>query len=118
MTQQKNKYANTVFDDIEKYAPGFKASIIGVDILTPPDLEKTFGLTGGNIFHGAMGLDQLYSMRPVPLLSNYQSPVSGLYLCGSGSHPGGGVMGAAGKLAAEALLKNFRKSKWRQNLRK
>lgn len=114
----KNKYANTVFDDIEKYAPGFKASIIGVDILTPPDLEKTFGLTGGNIFHGAMGLDQLYSMRPVPLLSNYQSPVSGLYLCGSGSHPGGGVMGAAGKLAAKALLKNFRKSKWRQNLRK
>lgn len=107
----KLKYANTVFDDIEKYAPRFKASIVGFDLLTPPDIEETFGLTGGNIFHGAMGLDQLYSMRPVSLLSNYESPISGLYLCGSGSHPGGGVMGTPGKLAAETLLKNFGKLK-------
>ncbi|XP_069139513.1 pyridine nucleotide-disulfide oxidoreductase domain-containing protein 2-like isoform X2 [Argopecten irradians] len=84
----RNRYADTVFDDIEQYAPGFKASVIGRDILTPPDLEKTFNLTGGNIFHGTMGLDQLYMSRPTTRLSNYKSPVRGLYLCGSGAHPG------------------------------
>nr|XP_033796952.1 pyridine nucleotide-disulfide oxidoreductase domain-containing protein 2 isoform X2 [Geotrypetes seraphini] len=86
--QEKNNYADTVFDWIEKYAPGFKASVIGRDILTPPDLERIFGLPEGNIFHGSMSLDQLYFARPVPGYSNYRSPVNGLYLCGSGAHPG------------------------------
>ncbi|OWF40195.1 pyridine nucleotide-disulfide oxidoreductase domain-containing protein 2-like [Mizuhopecten yessoensis] len=107
--QSRNKYADTVFDDIEKYAPGFKASVVGRDILTPPDLEKTFNLTGGNIFHGTMGLDQLYMSRPISRLSNYRSPVRGLYLCGSGAHPGGGVMGSAGRLAAITALSDFKK---------
>uniref|UniRef100_A0A8C3ULK3 Pyridine nucleotide-disulfide oxidoreductase domain-containing protein 2 n=1 Tax=Catharus ustulatus TaxID=91951 RepID=A0A8C3ULK3_CATUS len=86
--QARNAYADTVFDCIEDYAPGFKASVIGRDILTPPDLERIFGLPGGNIFHGGMSLDQLYFARPAPSCSGYRSPVPGLYLCGSGAHPG------------------------------
>ncbi|XP_057259073.1 pyridine nucleotide-disulfide oxidoreductase domain-containing protein 2 isoform X5 [Pezoporus wallicus] len=106
--QAKNAYADTVFDCIEAYAPGFKASVIGRDILTPPDLERIFGLPGGNIFHGGMSLDQLYFARPAPSYSGYRSPVPGLYLCGSGAHPGGGVMGAAGRNAAHVALQDFR----------
>ncbi|XP_069423584.1 pyridine nucleotide-disulfide oxidoreductase domain-containing protein 2 isoform X10 [Ovis canadensis] len=86
--QQRNAYADRVFDCIEAYAPGFKGSVVGRDILTPPDLERVFGLPGGNIFHCAMSLDQLYFARPVPLHSGYRSPLRGLYLCGSGAHPG------------------------------
>ncbi|KAK6185595.1 hypothetical protein SNE40_007795 [Patella caerulea] len=107
--QTKDEYADLVFDCIERYAPGFTNSVIGRDILTPPDLENILGLTGGNIFHGAMSLDQLYFARPLSDISNYRSPVSGLYLCGSGSHPGGGVMGAPGRLAAEKVLADFKK---------
>uniref|UniRef100_A0A663MBI8 Pyridine nucleotide-disulfide oxidoreductase domain-containing protein 2 n=1 Tax=Athene cunicularia TaxID=194338 RepID=A0A663MBI8_ATHCN len=106
--QARNAYADTVFDCIEAYAPGFKASVIGRDILTPPDLERIFGLPGGNIFHGGMSLDQLYFARPAPAYSGYRSPIPGLYLCGSGAHPGGGVMGAAGRNAAQVALKDFR----------
>ncbi|NWW88911.1 PYRD2 protein, partial [Rhynochetos jubatus] len=106
--QARNAYADTVFDCIEAYAPGFKASVIGRDILTPPDLERIFGLPGGNIFHGGMSLDQLYFARPAPSYSGYRSPVPGLYLCGSGAHPGGGVMGAAGRNAARVVLEDFR----------
>uniref|UniRef100_A0A8C6VGJ1 L-amino-acid oxidase n=1 Tax=Naja naja TaxID=35670 RepID=A0A8C6VGJ1_NAJNA len=104
----REDYANRVFDSVEAYAPGFKASIIGIDVLTPPDLEKIFGLPGGNIFHGAMSLDQLYFARPVPAYSSYQSPIQGLYLCGSGAHPGGGVMGAVGRNAARVALEDFK----------
>nr|XP_020667706.1 pyridine nucleotide-disulfide oxidoreductase domain-containing protein 2 [Pogona vitticeps] len=107
--QEREAYADQVFDWIEAYAPGFKASVIGRDILTPPDLERIFGLPGGNIFHGAMSLDQLYFARPVPSYSNYRSPIQGLYLCGSGTHPGGGVMGAAGRNAAKTALGDFKK---------
>ncbi|XP_067858148.1 pyridine nucleotide-disulfide oxidoreductase domain-containing protein 2 [Heptranchias perlo] len=106
----RNLYADRVFDCIEQYAPGFKASVVGRDILTPPDMEKVFGLTGGNIFHGAMSLDQLYMTRPLPSYSNYRSPVKGLYLCGSGAHPGGGVMGSAGRNAAHVVLSDLKRS--------
>ncbi|KAM8781259.1 pyridine nucleotide-disulfide oxidoreductase domain-containing protein 2 isoform 2-T2 [Rhynchonycteris naso] len=102
--QEKNAYADKVFDCIEAYAPGFKGSVVGRDILTPPDLERIFGLPGGNIFHGAMTLDQLYFARPVPRHSGYRCPLPGLYLCGSGAHPGGGVMGAAGRNAARVVF--------------
>ncbi|XP_023062151.1 pyridine nucleotide-disulfide oxidoreductase domain-containing protein 2 isoform X9 [Piliocolobus tephrosceles] len=87
--QERNAYADRVFDCIEVYAPGFKDSVVGRDILTPPDLERIFGLPGGNIFHCAMSLDQLYFARPVPLHSGYRCPLQGLYLCGSGAHPAG-----------------------------
>lgn len=108
--QDKQAFADTVFDWVEKYAPGFKSSVVGRDILTPPDLERIFGLTGGNIFHGSMSLDQLYLARPLPFLSDYRSPIKGLYLCGSGAHPGGGVMGSPGwnaALTAMSDLKSF-----------
>lgn len=106
--QEKNTYADNVFDCIEAYAPGFKSSVLARDILTPPDLEKLFGLPGGNIFHGAMSLDQLYFARPVPQHSGYRCPIQGLYLCGSGAHPGGGVMGAAGRNAAHAVFRDLK----------
>uniref|UniRef100_A0A673AMY9 Pyridine nucleotide-disulfide oxidoreductase domain-containing protein 2 n=1 Tax=Sphaeramia orbicularis TaxID=375764 RepID=A0A673AMY9_9TELE len=86
--QDREAFADTAFDWVEQYAPGFKKSVVGRDVLAPPDLERIFGLTGGNIFHGSMSLDQLYLARPLPSLSDYRSPVKGLYLCGSGSHPG------------------------------
>lgn len=107
--QDRNDYADIVFDTVEQYAPGFKESVIGRDILTPPDLERVFGLTGGNIFHGAISLDQLFMCRPTSKLSNYRGPIQGLYLGGSGAHPGGGVMGSPGRLAAETLLSDFKK---------
>ncbi|XP_059102474.1 pyridine nucleotide-disulfide oxidoreductase domain-containing protein 2 [Peromyscus eremicus] len=106
--QEKNTYADKVFDCIEAYAPRFKSSVLARDILTPPDLEKIFGLPGGNIFHGAMSLDQLYFARPVPQHSGYRCPIQGLYLCGSGTHPGGGVMGAAGRNAAHAVFRDLK----------
>ncbi|KAM9010592.1 pyridine nucleotide-disulfide oxidoreductase domain-containing protein 2 [Ara ararauna] len=111
--QARNAYADSVFDCIEAYAPGFKVSVVGRDILTPPDLERIFGLPGGNIFHGGMSLDQLYFARPAPFYSGYRSPIRSLYLCGSGAHPGGGVMGAAGRNAAHVALEDFRHL-WRQ----
>ncbi|XP_006210602.1 pyridine nucleotide-disulfide oxidoreductase domain-containing protein 2 [Vicugna pacos] len=105
---ERNAYADRVFDCIEAYAPGFKDSVVGRDVLTPPDLERIFGLPGGNVFHCAMALDQLYFARPVPLHSSYRSPLQGLYLCGSGAHPGGGVMGAAGRNAAHVVFRDLR----------
>uniref|UniRef100_A0A8C7CXU1 Pyridine nucleotide-disulfide oxidoreductase domain-containing protein 2 n=1 Tax=Oncorhynchus kisutch TaxID=8019 RepID=A0A8C7CXU1_ONCKI len=107
--QDREAFADSVFSWIEQYAPGFKSSIVGKDILTPPDLERIFGLTGGNIFHGAMSLDQLYLARPLPSLSDYRSPIKGLYLCGSGSHPGGGVMGSPGWNAALAAMADLKR---------
>lgn len=106
----KQKYAQLVFDSIEQYAPGFKNSIIGMDILTPFDLENVFGLTGGNIFHGTVSLDQLYINRPASGWSNYSTPIENLYLAGSGAHPGGGVMGSAGRLAALECISKINKS--------
>ncbi|XP_017735984.1 PREDICTED: pyridine nucleotide-disulfide oxidoreductase domain-containing protein 2 isoform X4 [Rhinopithecus bieti] len=106
--RERDAYADRVFDCIEVYAPGFKDSVVGRDILTPPDLERIFGLPGGNIFHCAMSLDQLYFARPVPLHSGYRCPLQGLYLCGSGAHPGGGVMGAAGRNAAHAAFRDLK----------
>ncbi|KAJ3610584.1 hypothetical protein NHX12_022676 [Muraenolepis orangiensis] len=106
----REAYADLVLDWVEQYAPGFKSSVVGRDILNPSDLERIFGLTGGNIFHGSMSLDQLYLARPLPCLSNYRTPIKGLYLCGSGCHPGGGVMGSSGWNAALAVLADLRSS--------
>jgi len=110
--QTKEDYANVVFDSIEKYAPGFKSSIVGKEVLPPPDLENIFGLTGGNIFHGSMSLDQLYLTRPTTGSVSPGTPVPGLLLCGSGAHPGGGVMGAPGRIAAKDAVRKLG-GKWR-----
>jgi phytoene dehydrogenase-like protein len=104
----KEKYAQLVLDSIEAYAPGFKSSIVGKDVLAPFDLEQIFGLTGGNIFHGSMSLDQFYINRPASGWSGYKTPIKNLYLAGSGAHPGGGVMGSAGRLAALEFLSEMK----------
>jgi phytoene dehydrogenase-like protein len=101
----KNAFADRCFEIVERYAPGFKDSVIDRQILTPRDLEETFNLTGGNIFQGAMNLDKLFMFRPVPGYAGYKMPVRGLYLCGSAAHPGGGVMGAPGMNCAREMLK-------------
>ncbi|XP_045831934.1 pyridine nucleotide-disulfide oxidoreductase domain-containing protein 2 [Trifolium pratense] len=106
----RESFAQKCFALIDEYAPGFSTSVIGYDMLTPPDLEREIGLTGGNIFHGAMGLDSLFLMRPVKGWSNYKTPLKGLYLCGSGAHPGGGVMGAPGRNAANLVLQDVKKT--------
>ncbi|XP_045129040.1 pyridine nucleotide-disulfide oxidoreductase domain-containing protein 2-like isoform X2 [Portunus trituberculatus] len=103
--QTKVEYAKKIFSVVDEYAPGFSNSIVGYEVLPPPDLEKIFGLTGGNIFHGAMSLDQLFVSRPSPLQAGPTTPIPGLLLCGSGAHPGGGVMGAAGRLASLTALR-------------
>jgi phytoene dehydrogenase-like protein len=90
---------------IDEYAPGFSSEIEHYQVLTPLDLEKRFNITKGNIFHGEMALDQMFVMRPVPRYGSYKTPVKNLFLCGSGAHPGGGVMGAPGHNAAMAMLK-------------
>ena len=97
-------FARRVFSSIDRVAPGFSERILHYELLAPPDLERIFGLTGGNIFHGAMSLDRLAFMRPVPGWARYQTPLPGLLLCGAGAHPGGGVMGACGRNAARVLL--------------
>ena len=103
--EEREPFANRVFALIEEYAPGFKSLIVDKQVLTPLDLERRFGLTGGNIFHGEMSLDQMFVMRPLPSCARYRTPIRGLYLCGSGVHPGGGVMGAPGYNAAREMLR-------------
>jgi phytoene dehydrogenase-like protein len=101
-------FADRVFDIIEEYAPNFRSIVEHRQVLTPLDLERRFGITGGNIFHGEMSVDQMFVMRPVPGAARYRMPVRGLYLCGSGAHPGGGVMGAPGHNAARQILADTR----------
>jgi phytoene dehydrogenase-like protein len=101
--------ADLVVDTIETMAPGFKASVLGRMVLTPLDLERKLALTGGDIFHGALSLDQLYAARPALGFGDYRSPIAGLYMCGSGTHPGGGVTGAPGHNAAHEILRDLRR---------
>ena len=100
-----------MLDLIEEYAPGFKNRVLYRHVLSPLDLEEEYGLTGGNIFHGEMSVDQLYFLRPVPGWAKYRTPIRGLYLCASGTHPGGGVMSAPGHNAAREILKDWKKLK-------
>jgi phytoene dehydrogenase-like protein len=101
----REPFYNRVIDLIEEYAPNIRSIIEDKMVLTPLDLERRFGIAGGNIFHGEMSLDQMFVMRPAAGWARYRMPVPGLYLCGSGAHPGGGVMGAPGYNAAREMLK-------------
>jgi phytoene dehydrogenase-like protein len=101
----REPFADRVIDIIEQYAPNIRSIIEHRQVLTPLDLERRFGITGGNIFHGDMSLDQMFVMRPMAGWARYRMPVRGFYLCGSGAHPGGGVMGAPGYNAAREILK-------------
>ena len=100
----EGKAAETIIDTVEAYAPGFRASILGRQILSPLGLERKFGLVGGDIMHGNMSLDQLWSARPVLGNGAYRGPMKGLYMCGAGTHPGGGVTGAPGHNCAAEIL--------------
>jgi len=102
---RKQAFVDRVLDVVAEHAPDIRSKIVGVHALSPLDLEIEFGLTGGNICHGEMTPDRLFSMRPLPGWSNYRTPVPGLLLCGSGTHPGGGVMGACGYNAARVALR-------------
>ncbi|HUD71934.1 MAG TPA: NAD(P)/FAD-dependent oxidoreductase [Dongiaceae bacterium] len=105
----REKVGDTILDTLEEYVPNIRKIVIGREVLSPYDLEKVFGLTEGNIFHGEMTPDQLFFLRPAPRWAGYRTPVRGLYLCGSGAHPGGGVMGAPGRNAAREMLKDLRR---------
>jgi phytoene dehydrogenase-like protein len=102
----REPYADHVISVLEEYAPNIRSVVVHRQVLTPLDLERRFGITGGNIFHGEMSLDQMYVMRPVAGWARYRTPIRGLYLCGSGAHPGGGVMGAPGYNCAREMLKS------------
>jgi phytoene dehydrogenase-like protein len=108
----RDEVADLMIDTVNRVAPNFRASVLGRRALTPLDLEREFGLIGGDIFHGALALDQLFSARPVLGHGNYRSPIRGLYLCGSGTHPGGGVTGVPGHNAAREVLKDVRRRRF------
>jgi len=112
-TTERERLADRVTSTIEEVAPGFRASVLARDILSPVDLESRFGLTEGNIFHGDLNLGQLFLGRPVPGWARYRTPVRGLYLCGAGVHPGGGVTGAPGFNAAQQILKDWKSKQLR-----
>ncbi len=102
----KERFADRCFDVLAEYAPNIKRAVIARQVLSPLDLERQFGLTGGNIFQGAMTLRQLFFLRPLAGYADYRTPVRGLYLCGAATHPGGGVMGACGYNAAREMLRD------------
>ncbi len=106
--EARDAVADLMIDTVDAYAPGFKASVIASQNLSPLDLERDFGLVGGDIFHGCLSLDQLYSARPVLGHADYRSPIPGLYMCGASTHPGGGVTGAPGYNAAREMIADFR----------
>jgi phytoene dehydrogenase-like protein len=110
----REQVADVMIDLVNSHAPNFKASVLGRQIMSPLDLERTFGLIGGDIFHGALSLDQMFSARPMLGHGDYRGPLKGLYMCGSGTHPGGGVTGAPGHNAAREIIADFRRGRVKQ----
>ncbi|MDE2465166.1 MAG: NAD(P)/FAD-dependent oxidoreductase [Alphaproteobacteria bacterium] len=106
--ERRDEVADLVINTVNGFAPNFKASVLARQIMSPLDLEQTFGLVSGDIFHGALDLGQLYSARPILGHAAYRGPILGLYMCGSGTHPGGGVTGAPGHNAAREIIRDFR----------
>jgi phytoene dehydrogenase-like protein len=109
--EKRKLLGDRVVKKIAEYAPNVPGAIVARQVLTPLDLERTYGLTEGNIFHGDLSLEQLFFMRPVAGWSQYRTPIAGLYLCGAGTHPGGGVTGAPGRNAAKQVLKDWKRGK-------
>ncbi|HKZ90487.1 MAG TPA: NAD(P)/FAD-dependent oxidoreductase [Thermoplasmata archaeon] len=106
--ERREDFGDTVIETLEEYVPNLRKIILHRQVISPWDVEREFGLTGGNIFHGEPTPDQLFFLRPVPGWAQYRTPIKGLYLCGSGTHPGGGIMGAPGHNAAREILKDWR----------
>jgi len=111
----RDTVADLMIETVNQHAPNFKASVLGRQIMSPLDLERTFGLIGGDIFHGQLDLNQLFSARPMLGHADYRGPLPGLYMCGAGTHPGGGVTGAPGHNAAREVLADFRKRKLKRS---
>jgi phytoene dehydrogenase-like protein len=107
----KEEVADMIVETVTRVAPNFRQAVVGRQVLSPLDLEREFGLVGGDIYHGALHLDQIYSLRPAAGYARYRTPVEGLYLCGSGAHPGGGVTGLPGHHAARAIAKDLRRGR-------
>jgi len=105
---QREALGDTVTETLAEYAPDLPGLVEGRDIITPKDLEQTYGLTGGHIFHGELALDQLFTMRPLLNWAQYRTPIQNLYLCGSGTHPGTGLTGGSGANAAREIVKDLR----------
>src|SRR5438552_4203044 len=108
---QRDAFGNAVIDTIEERAPNIRKLILHQQVLTPKDLEETFGLSEGNIFQGELSLEQLFFNRPVPGWARYRTPLRGLWMCGSATHPGGGIMGAPGRIAALQVLHSLQGGK-------
>ena len=108
---RREELGDTIVETLSEYVPSLKELIVGRKVLTPLDLERTFGLTGGHIHHGEMSLDQLFAFRPVIGSAQYRTPIKGLYLCGSGTHPGGGVTGAPGMNASREIMKDLKRAR-------
>jgi phytoene dehydrogenase-like protein len=107
--ERRDELGRKVVETISRYSDNVAPSIRAMQVLTPLDLERTYGLTEGNIFHGDLNVEQLFFMRPLPAWSRYRTPVDGMYLCGAGTHPGGGVTGAPGYVASRAVLKDLKR---------
>ena len=116
--RERENAADAVIDLVNRHAPNFRASIVGRSILSPLDLERKFALIGGDIFHGKLSLNQLFSARPVLGHGNYRLPMAGLYLCGAGAHPGGGVTGVPGHNAAREVIQDWRQTRKKSPVRK
>jgi phytoene dehydrogenase-like protein len=114
----REAYAQRCFELLGRYAPNVPDAVEHYEVLAPPDLERIFGLVGGSIFQGEQGLDQMAFMRPSPMLAQYATPVHGLYLCGAGTHPGGGVIAAGGHNAAHRVLRDRRRARMRARFRR
>jgi phytoene dehydrogenase-like protein len=102
---ERDGFTARILDVLEFYAPGIRGLVVAQELLTPADIEREFGISGGHWHHGELAFDQFYMVRPVPNAAQYLTPMDGLFLCGAGSHPGGGVMGLAGRNAARQVLR-------------
>ena len=104
--ERRDQLGEAVISTIEQYAPNIRKCIVGMQVISPKDIEAIAGITGGNIFHGELLLHQIFFLRPTPQWADFRTPLKGYYFGASGAHPGGGVMGAAGMLAAKEILKD------------
>ena len=108
---RREEFADHVIDVLSSYAPNLKELVVARQVITPLDLEETYGMSGGHIHHGEQSLDQFFTFRPLIGWAQYRTPIKGLYLCGAGTHPGGGVTGGPGANAAREIIKDFKTGK-------
>lgn len=114
---EREPYGRRVLQTLGEFSPNLEGSVEEIEVLAPPDLEERFGLVGGNIFQGEMSPSQMFSLRPIPGYGDYRTPIAGLYLCGGGTHPGGGVMAIPGRNAAQVVKRDARRGSVKRRLR-